>query len=361
MKGYDLVKPWLFRMDAERVHEQAMALLHRFSRSPQACAGLRQYYHYDDPRLMVRAFGRTVSNPLGIAAGLDKNAEAVPALQALGFGFVEVGTVTPRPQPGNPRPRIFRLQADKALINRMGFPGQGMAAVERNLSLFADRLGMLGLNIGPNRDSVEPGTAHDDCVAVLEQLHHFADYLVVNVSSPNTAKLRSLQGREALQRLLSRVLEVAERQDVFKPILVKIAPDLTDQELYDILQVATGLNLGGIVATNTTVTRPVLRSGNWSQTGGLSGAPLRDKAVQVVGRIYRETDGRLPIIAAGGVFDAYDVLRYVAAGATLAQTYTGFVYQGPSMARDIKRSLSELLDHFGFDSIMQVRGHTELF
>ena len=361
MKGYDLVKPWLFRMDAERVHEQAIAILHRFSQSPQGCAGLRRHYHYDNPRLAVQAFGQTLSSPLGIAAGLDKNGEAVPALLALGFGFVEVGTVTPLPQPGNPRPRIFRLQADKTLINRMGFPGQGVTAVERNLSLFAGRLGMLGLNIGPNKDSVEAGTADDDCVLGLEQLYCFADYLVVNVSSPNTAKLRELQGRIALQRLLSQVLEAAERQDVFKPILVKVAPDLTDQELYDILQVASDLHLGGIVATNTTVARPVLHSSNRNQTGGLSGAPLRPTAVRVVERIYRETDGQLPIIATGGVFDAYDVLRYVAAGATLVQTYTGFVYQGPSMARDIKQSLSELLDHFGFDSIMQVRGHTELF
>lgn len=329
MDGCRFLRPFLFRQDPEEVHRRAIAWLHRVSLSATLCAGLHRLYGFDDPRLQVRVFGQTFPSPLGIAAGFDKNGVAVPALRALGFAFVEVGTVTPRPQAGNARPRLFRLKEDLALINRLGFPNEGAEAVGRHLARTDRANGYLGLNVGPNRESVAAGTADADCVAVIERLAGFPGYVVVNVSSPNTAHLRELQGKAALRHLLSRILE-ARPATAKHPLLIKIAPDLSDRELDDVLDVATSLELDGIVATNTTVARPEsLKSTAKSAVGGLSGRPLRERSREVVRRIHRETGGQLPIIAAGGIFTGGDALAAVAAGATLVQTYTGFVYRGP--------------------------------
>ena len=356
MNGYRLLKPLLFRMDPEQAHERVLALLRLASRSPRLCALIRARYAYDDPRLAVRALGRAFAGPLGVAAGFDKNGVAVPALLALGFGFVEVGTVTPLSQAGNPRPRLFRLVEDAALINRMGFPGEGVAAVKRNLARTAGRSGALGLNVGPNKERVDQ--ADEECALLIRELHDLSPaYFVINVSSPNTARLRELQGREALRRLLAGVRAGEPSRLPRAPLLLKVAPDLTDRELDDVLGVATEFQLDGIVATNTTVERPDgLRSRHRAEQGGLSGKPLRRRSLAVVRRIYQQTGGRLPIIAAGGISTGADALAAIAAGATLVQAYTGFIYEGPAMARRAKQEMVALLDRWGAASLDEVRG-----
>lgn len=357
ISAYELAKPVLFRLDPEATHERAVSLLKRISASPGACTLLRRRYVVDDPRLEVRLFGRTFPNPLGIAAGFDKNGVAVPALLALGFGSVEVGTVTPLPQAGNPRPRLFRLPEDEALINRLGFPGDGMDAVARNLEATAGRNGVMGINVGPNRAAVDAGTADQDCVAALRRLASFATYVVINVSSPNTARLRDLQGKTALAHLLGEVMDAAQALPAKPPVLVKVSPDLSEGELNDVLDVVSALDLAGIVATNTTVTRPPhLRSRHKDEPGGLSGRPLAPKALAVVRHIYGRTRGTLPIIAAGGIFSGSDVLAAIAAGASLTQTYTGFVYRGPSMAKQVLHELLAVMEAQGIRSLDEVRG-----
>ncbi|GIW04117.1 MAG: dihydroorotate dehydrogenase (quinone) [Thermomicrobiales bacterium] len=357
ISAYELAKPVLFRLDPEATHERAVSLLKRISASPGACTLLRRRYVVDDPRLEVRLFGRTFPNPLGIAAGFDKNGVAVPALLALGFGSVEVGTVTPLPQPGNPRPRLFRLPEDEALINRLGFPGEGMDAVARNLEATAGRNGVMGINIGPNRTSVDAGTADQDCVAALRRLAGLAAYVVINVSSPNTARLRDLQGKTALAHLLGEVMDAAQALPTKPPILVKVSPDLSEGELNDVLDVVSALDLAGIVATNTTVARPAhLRSRHKDEPGGLSGRPLAPMALAMVRHIYARTRGMLPIIAVGGIFTGNDVLATIAAGASLTQTYTGFVYRGPGMARHVLREVLAAMEMQGIRSLDEVRG-----
>jgi dihydroorotate dehydrogenase len=356
MNGYRFLRPFLFQADSEDVHEQAIGWLHQVSRSERLCAGLDRVYGFEPKKLETRLFGQTFTSPLGIAAGFDKNGVAAPALRALGFAFVEVGTVTPRPQEGNPRPRMFRLKEDIALINRMGFPNQGVEEIARHLGRTHRANGYLGLNVGPNKESVETGTADTDCLTVIERLAGFPGYIVVNVSSPNTAQLRELQGKAALHHLLSRI--VAERSAwANHPLLVKIAPDLTDAELDDVLDVVTTLKLDGIVATNTTIARPAnLRSAAKTETGGLSGRPLRERSRAVIHRIHQRTNGQLPIIAAGGIFTGADVLAATRAGATLVQAYTGFIYRGPGMAERVKKELVALMDREGIRSLDEVRG-----
>lgn len=354
MNGYRLVRPLLFQFDSEQVHERAIAGLHLLSRSRPLLAATRRLYGFDDPRQRVRLFGRELDNPLGVAAGFDKNGVTLPALGALGFGFVEVGTITPLPQEGNPRPRIFRLKADRALINRMGLPGVGVEAAARNLDRAA--AGVFGLNVGPNKDRVEQ--TDEEVARVVGHLERFRPaYFVVNVSSPNTARLRDLQGKEALHRLLSRILASRPGAPGAAPLLLKIAPDLTDRDLDDILQVVTDLGLPGVVATNTTTSRPAsLRSPARGEQGGLSGRPLVPLADRVIARVYQQTRGRVAILAAGGVFTGRDVLAKIAAGATAVQTYTGFVYRGPATALRIKREIAAELDRRGVAAIGEVRG-----
>lgn len=353
---YDVLRPLLAGADPESLHNRALDVLGLISRSRRLTGLTASHYQYDDPRLTVEAFGVEFANPLGVGAGLDKNGMMVPALQALGFSFVEIGTVTPLPQPGNPKPRVFRLTEDEAVINRMGFPGAGMERVEQNLGRHRNRLGILGCNIGPNKSSVAAGTVDDDCVAVLKRLHDLAAYLVVNVSSPNTAGLRKLQGKDALRQLLTRVLAARPEANP-KPVLVKIAPDMSDAELDDVLDVAGETGLDGIVATNTTVSRPSqLKSPHRHEHGGLSGRPLRARSLDVVKRISQQTDGKLPIIAVGGIFTGADAIEAIMAGATLIQTYTGFIYRGPNTARLMKHEMSHELDRLGAASLNEIRG-----
>ncbi|MCC6791653.1 MAG: quinone-dependent dihydroorotate dehydrogenase [Thermomicrobiales bacterium] len=355
MNPYRLVRPLLYRFDAETTHERVLAGLARVSAISPVIEAVRAVERFDDPRLAVSLFGQRFPSPIAVAAGLDKNGVAVPAFDALGFAFVEVGTVPPNPQAGNERPRVFRLPVDAALINRMGFPSEGMEAVASHLAERRGR-GRFALNVGPNKDRIDH--AADDCLAVIERLAEFNPvYVVVNVSSPNTARLRDLQGRDALHRLLSDVRDGRSDRARTIPLLVKIAPDLTDAELDDVLQVVSDLALPGIVATNTTVARPEgLRDEARQQQGGLSGRPLREPATRMIARIHERGASRLTIIAAGGVFDGADALDKIGAGATIVQTYTGMVYEGPGLAKRIKQRMAEVLEMQGIASLESIRG-----
>ena len=309
-----------------------------------------------DPRLTVDVGGFQLRHPVGVAAGLDKNGVAIPALYALGFSHVEVGTITPHPQAGNPRPRVFRLTEDAGLINRMGFPGLGLDAIERNLRRHLAAGCAVGCNIGPNKASVESGHVTDDLALLSRRLSPIAAYLAVNVSSPNTARLRELQGARALRALLDEVL-AAQPADARPPVLVKIAPDLSERELDEVVSTAQDAGIAGIIAINTTLARPSsLRSRHRAETGGLSGRPLREQSLDVVRHLTRRSNDGLAIVAVGGIATGRDVVDAVAAGATLAQVYTAFVYRGPGLPGALRREMLDDLDRRGFASMAAIRG-----
>lgn len=347
----------LARADAERVHDWTLHGLAWLGRRPLLLGLLRRRLAVADARLAVRVFGLAFPNPLGVAAGLDKNGVAVRALGSFGWGHVEIGTATPLPQAGNPKPRVFRLTADAALINRMGFPGGGMAAVQHNLQQMRGPRPLLGINIGANKTQVEAGLAAQDYVAALQTLAPWADYLAINVSSPNTARLRALQGAAALDALLAEI--VAARAGLARrvPVLVKIAPDLTPAELDALLEVVLRHGIDGLIATNTTLARPAsLQSPYKTEVGGLSGRPLRERSTAMIRTIHQATNGTLPLIGVGGVFDAADVWEKLRAGATLVQLYTGFVYGGPLVAWRINQVLLARLRAEGCRSIGEIVG-----
>ncbi|XP_024591540.1 dihydroorotate dehydrogenase (quinone), mitochondrial isoform X2 [Neophocaena asiaeorientalis asiaeorientalis] len=314
----------------------------------------------DSDMLEVRVLGHKFRNPVGIAAGFDKHGEAVDGLYKMGFGFVEIGSVTPKPQEGNPRPRVFRLPEDQAVINRYGFNSHGLSVVEHRLRarqqtqarLTEDGL-PLGINLGKNKTSVDAASDYAEGVRVLGPL---ADYLVVNVSSPNTAGLRSLQGKTELRRLLTKVLQERDAlKVVHKPaVLVKIAPDLTAQDKEDIASV---LGIDGLIVTNTTVSRPAsLQGALRSEMGGLSGKPLRDLSTQTIREMYALTQGRVPIIGVGGVSSGQDALEKIRAGASLVQLYTALTYRGPPLVGRVKRELEALLKEQGFTRVTDAIG-----
>lgn len=344
---YPLIGPALRRLPAERAHHLAIAALK---------AGLVPApAPFTDPALASEVFRRHFPNPLGLAAGFDKNAEVIDAMLALGFGFVEIGTVTPRPQPGNPPPRMFRLLAEEAMINRLGFNNQGMEAVAVRLAERRRRRrpGVIGVNIGPNRDSPDPLA---DCTAIARRLAGLADYLVLNVSSPNTPGLRALQ-REAPLRALLAAVQRAARAAGGTPVLVKIAPDLDSDELEAIARVTLDLGIDGLVVTNTTTRRPPTLSGRHrNEVGGLSGRPLFAPSTAVLAELYRLTEGRLPLIGVGGIASGGDAYAKIRAGASLVQLYTALIYQGPALVNRIKRELLALLRADGFSHIAEAVG-----
>lgn len=338
-----LLKPLLFQLDPENAHHLVFDNLRRAHGLPGAAAVLRSLYDFQDPSLEREVFGLRFRNPVGLAAGLDKNAEFTTELAALGFGFVEIGTVTPRPQPGNPAPRLFRLPQDEALLNRMGFNNDGAASAAARLRKARPAGLIIGGNIGKNKDTPNEQAAQD-YVACVEALHAVVDYFVVNVSSPNTPGLRQLQEREPLIRLLQQVQERNATLPVPRPLLLKIAPDLTDSQLDDILLIARETRLSGLVATNTTISRDGLQTPaghvNGLGAGGLSGKPLRQRATEVIRYLHRHSEGALPIIGVGGIHSAADAQEKLAAGAALVQLYTGFVYEGPGLVRRINQQLA---------------------
>jgi dihydroorotate dehydrogenase len=336
--------PLLARLDPEDAHNLALRLLSVAERVPGALALLERLCAVRDDRLAVDVLGLRFPNQVGLAAGLDKHATAPRAFAALGFGAVELGTVTPRAQPGNPRPRIFRLTEHGALINRMGFPSHGASAVRARLAGVAQRMpggAVLGVNLGKNATTPLEEAAQD-YVTVLDALHDRAHYAVVNVSSPNTKGLRDLQERRALEDLLRRV--VVRRDGLARagrrlPLLVKVAPDLDEAGLSAAVEAALAAGVDGMVATNTTLSRDGVSGTHAAETGGLSGAPLRSRATDVVRFLARELAGRLPIVGAGGIASPEDALEKLDAGAALVQLYTGFIYAGPTLPARINAAL----------------------
>jgi dihydroorotate dehydrogenase len=307
----------------------------------------------DDPRLGIRAFGRDFPNPVGLAAGFDKDAEVPDAMLKFGFGFVECGTVTPRAQPGNPRPRLFRLRPDRAVVNRMGFNNAGMDAMASRLA-GRRRKGIVGINIGANKDSADRIADYGEA---FTRLAPFADYIAVNVSSPNTPGLRALQNRDELERLLGTLQEVRSQQDPATPLLLKIAPDLADAAIADLAEVVLAFDLDGIIATNTTVERPAfLRARDSREQGGLSGRPLFERSTAVLRALRARVGNRLVLIGVGGVGSGADAYAKIRAGATLVQLYTALSFEGPRLVGRIKRDLLALLERDGFDNISQAIG-----
>ena len=337
---YPLIRPLLFALDPERSHDLTLGLL----RLPGATAALHRLYGAQVPPLPVEIMGLRFPNPLGLAAGLDKDACAVAPLAAMGFGFLELGTVTPRPQAGNPRPRLFRLPARQAMINRMGFNSAGLDQFLANLGR-GPRPGIVGINLGKNKDT-PADEAVDDYVRGLRAVYAHADYVTVNVSSPNTPGLRDLQGEAVLGTLLAALkaeqTTLASHHGRHVPIALKIAPDLADDAIDAIARLLLHHRLDAVVATNTTVTRPGLEAEPQArESGGLSGAPLRTRSTEVIRRLHATLGGRLPIIGAGGVFSAEDAWEKLVAGADLVQIYSALIYRGPGIVRSIVAGLAD--------------------
>jgi len=353
---YRFFRPLLFRLDPETAHRLTLSLVRLaglFSPSRWLLRAL-----FAAPEKPVEAFGLRFRNPVGLAAGYDKDGVAMRGLAALGFGHLEIGTVTPRPQAGNPRPRLFRLVEDGAVINRMGFPGRGAEYVAVSLRA-AQRRGNLrlnrgiassgterpprndtvvGVNLGKNKDTPLEAAA-EDYLSLMRVFSPLADYLAVNVSSPNTVGLRRLQGREMLEGLLDQMAAARHSLPIARPILVKLAPDLTDQELGDALGAIQDKGMDGVIVTNTTLGREGLRSAQRDESGGLSGAPLRVRSEAALGQVVKRLGGRLPVVSVGGIMSPEDAKRRLDMGAALVQVYTGLVYAGPGLVRDILQKL----------------------
>lgn len=338
---YNLVKKVLFNYDPEEVHYKVMNWLQKAYNLGLGKKYLESNYCLSHPSLERKVFGLTFKNPVGLAAGFDKDAKYIDELACLGFGFIEIGTLTPRPQDGNEKPRLFRLPVDEAIINRMGFNNEGAdAAVERLKQRKSNVI--VGGNIGKNK--ITPNEeAYNDYAYCFKTLYPYVDYFVVNVSSPNTPNLRELQEKEPLKQLLMQLQNLNLQYPTPKPLLLKIAPDLSDSQLDDVIDIVQSAQLSGIVATNTTISRDKLHVSNQVITetgpGGLSGKPLRERSTEIVRYISQKTNGQLPIIAVGGIFTADDALEKLNAGASLVQVYTGFIYQGPAIAKNICKAL----------------------
>lgn len=344
---YRFAWPLVRRMDPETAHRMAVAALAR-----GLVPGVP---HVESPVLRTRVWGRDFANPIGMAAGFDKHAECPDALANLGFGFVEVGGVTPKPQPGNPRPRVFRLEEDGAVINRFGLNSDGMDVVAARLAARrrAGGTAIVGVNLGRNKETDDP-TA--DYVALIEKLAPLADFLTLNVSSPNTPGLRALQGREPLIDLIRRARAAMPATDA-PPLLLKIAPDLTPEDEADIAAVVTSERIDGLIVSNTTIERPeTLRSVHKGETGGLSGRPLFGPSTALLGRMYRATGGTLPLVGVGGVASGQDAYAKIRAGASLVQFYSAFIYGGPPLVAAIKSELAACLHRDGFASVAEAVG-----
>jgi dihydroorotate dehydrogenase len=341
-----LVRPLLFRLPAETAHELA---LHSLSLVPPSLIAKR----VNHPELTIKRFGLTFKNPIGLAAGFDKNGIALRQLAALGFGFIEAGTVTHHPQPGNPRPRLFRLSEDQALINRAGFNNEGAAAFARRVEGHRPDC-VLGVSIGKSK--ITPlENATEDYLASFELVYKVADYVAINVSSPNTPQLRELQQSQQLETLLSALQTRRRELQKDVPLLVKLSPDLERRDLETIVEVIVRLKIDGIIATNTTISRDNLRTDTERVAacgeGGLSGKPLKDRSTQMIADLYELTHGIIPIIGVGGIFSAEDAWEKIVAGASLVQLYTGFIYQGPRIAQQIGEDLLQILAREGFPTL----------
>lgn len=335
---YKFARPILFGFEAERAHSLGLSML-------------ELAYRTRTQRLLVQpiaplptpAFGLSFPNPVGLAAGLDKNGEHIDALLSLGFGFIEIGTVTPRPQPGNPAPRLFRLPEHHALINRFGFNNHGVDALAKNVERAQRRNGLLGINIGKNKDTDNEDAAAD-YLYCMERVYPLADYIAINISSPNTAGLRELQEEQALRRLIGTLREAQERlaaqHGKRTPMVVKVAPDLTDNDINTVARVLGDLSVDGVIATNTTISRVHVQSSqNANEAGGLSGAPLMSQATLVLRRLRTRLPDRIPVIGVGGILSGADAVAKTAAGATMVQCYTGLIYRGPKLVYECVQAI----------------------
>ena len=345
---YDLAKPILHALDPETAHRLTIRALK--TGLVKGCGGA------DDARLKVTLWQRNFPNPVGLAAGFDKNAEVIAPMFSHGFGFIECGTVTPKPQEGNPRPRVFRDAPHEAVINRMGFPGEGLDAFKKNIEKFLSvsprPAGLVGLNIGLNKTQKEP--AKDYC-QLVRALGPFADYFTVNISSPNTPGLRNLQERDNFLDLIGQIMAERKRSCGTSnppPLLVKLSPDLRDEQIEELAQAALDSEIDGLILTNTTLDRPSYLPAEFaSQQGGLSGEPVCDKSTEVIARFYKATGGKLPIIGVGGISSAQDAYDKIRAGASLVQLYSALAFHGPALVNDIKSGLIRLMDRDGIKNI----------
>ena len=337
-----LIRPILFCFDPEAVHHFTFKVLKFIHKIPLIPQFLKMIYQVNDERLERELFGLRFKNPVGLAAGFDKDAKLYNELSSFGFGFIEIGTLTPKPQPGNEKKRLFRLKEDSGIINRMGFNNGGVEdAVQR---LKKNKNVLIGGNIGKNK--VTPNDrAVDDYLKCFNALFDYVDYFVVNVSSPNTPNLRELQDKEPLTKLLKRLMDEnikiseAEHSRKTKPILLKIAPDLTDSQLLDIIDIVKDTVIDGVIATNTTISREGLQSENQKETGGLSGKPLTKRSTEVIRFLAEKSNNAFPIIGAGGIHSPEDALEKIQAGASLVQLYTGFIYEGPGLVKCINKAI----------------------
>ncbi|MFD1096610.1 quinone-dependent dihydroorotate dehydrogenase [Salegentibacter chungangensis] len=332
------IRPLLFKFDPEKVHYFTFSFLKKIFKIPGVKSFLRKKFQLEDPALEREVFGLKFKNPVGLAAGFDKDAKLYKELSGLGFGFIEVGTVTPKPQPGNEKKRLFRLKQDEAIINRMGFNNGGVEEMVERLKKNKDVLigGNIGKNkITPNADAVE------DYKICFDALYDYVNYFVVNVSSPNTPNLRELQDKEPLTRLLKTLQEMNEQRPLHKPILLKIAPDLIDEQLLDIIDIVKETRIAGVIATNTTISREGLKSDSKNEMGGLSGKPLKNRSTEVIRFLSEKSGKAFPIIGVGGIHSADDAIEKLKAGASLVQLYTGFIYEGPALIREINKKVLE--------------------
>lgn len=333
-----LVRPILFWFDPEEVHHFSFSFIKFISKIPFVPSILKSIYEVKDVRLEREVFGLKFKNPVGLAAGFDKDAACYKELSNFGFGFIEIGTLTPKPQEGNPKKRLFRLKKDHAIINRMGFNNAGVA--EAVIRLKKNKSILIGGNIGKNKIT-ENKNAISDYIICFKTLFDYVDYFVVNVSSPNTPNLRALQDKEPLTALLQTLQNENLAKPKQKPILLKIAPDLTNEQLLDIIDIVTKTNIAGVIATNTTISRDNLISENKSETGGLSGKPLEKRSTAVIRFLSEKSNKAFPIIGVGGIHSAEDAIEKLNAGASLVQLYTGFIYEGPKLVKEINRKILE--------------------
>ncbi len=338
----NFIKPLLFLLSPEKAHDLTVSALKFILSLPGIGAFVRSFFHKKHPALERNLFGIRFQNPVGLAAGFDKDGKYFRAMAALGFGFIEIGTVTPKGQSGNPAPRLFRLPADHALINRMGFNNEGCEALVERLKKGRPSGLVIGGNIGKNKDTPNE-KAGEDYSACFESLFPYVDYFVVNVSSPNTPNLRALQEKEPLKQLISGLMALNHAKVKPKPILLKIAPDLSESQLDDILEIAAATGLSGIIATNTTISRDGLQTPKETLEaigpGGLSGRPLKDRSTEVIRYLARESKKKLPIIGVGGIESPEDALEKLDAGADLVQVYSGLIYAGPGLVKAINKAI----------------------
>lgn len=355
---YNWLRPLIYSYEPEEIHERVLSLCKVGEKIPGLLGILRQFFAVRDEKLNVTIGNLTFPNPVGLAAGFDKNGVAVPLLQALGFGHVEVGTVTPLPQPGNPKQRLFRLKEDEAIINRMGFNNDGILALIHSLNRIK-RIAPVGVNLGKNRDTPME-LASQDYIKGMKASWSVADYFTINISSPNTKNLRNLQREKFLYPFIKEIIKTRKKlhqeRGTYKQVWLKIAPDLTDQELKVITGIITDLKVDALVITNTTISRPGLKSNYRQESGGLSGRPIFDLSNQVLEEVAKLTDGKLPLIGVGGVFSAENVMHKMRIGASMVQVFTAMIYRGPALAQKINRGLLDLMERQGLRNITEITG-----